>query len=458
MSTVSPFRRRLLSSIKPKAPNYLCFTALEEGTFTLTIPAGLTTTNLSYVEYSIDGGSTWTKTNNVASTEVVITTPTISAGGKVFWRGSGQCYGNSTSAYSMFSSTGLFDASGNLMSLVNPNDFKSIVTHNYNHCFYRLFYNSLIVNAENLIMPVTTMRLYYYADMFRGCAELLTPPQMPSEQVVFANGANNAYGNMFRDCSKLIIAPNVNVDSTRNTGLESMFYNCYSLLYAPLVKVGIIGTNGIRFMFYNCSSLRQIPAIIAELDTNWASMFYNCSSATSFEDSKIFKRLISNGFYGCSSLPEFVDFRNVENIEADCIRGSSVRYLFLPKLVGMSANYIFRGTTLTLLDAGKSCTILGGNSFLSNGGSLGTLILRSITPPTLGGWSNNPGKIYVPSESLSTYQNTAPYSNVSNIYAIGGAEWKAQFSAASNPASEYADVDLYVPSDLKQDYIDLYNA
>ena len=41
-------------------PDYLCFTALEAGTFTLTVPAAVTSTNLSYVEYSLDGRN-WTR-------------------------------------------------------------------------------------------------------------------------------------------------------------------------------------------------------------------------------------------------------------------------------------------------------------------------------------------------------------------------------------------------------------
>ena len=68
-------------------PNYLCFKALENGTFTLTIPAAVTSDNLTYVEYSLNG-RTWTRLT-VDDTAQSITTPTIQAGGKVYWRGSG---------------------------------------------------------------------------------------------------------------------------------------------------------------------------------------------------------------------------------------------------------------------------------------------------------------------------------------------------------------------------------
>ncbi len=46
-------------------PDYLCFTALEAGQFTLTIPAAVTPTYLSYVEWSKDG-RTWNHTDNTS--------------------------------------------------------------------------------------------------------------------------------------------------------------------------------------------------------------------------------------------------------------------------------------------------------------------------------------------------------------------------------------------------------
>ena len=67
-------------------PDYLCFTALEAGQFTLTIPAAVTATYLSYVEWSKDG-STWNHTDNTS--EAVTIDVQVASGDKVYWRGSG---------------------------------------------------------------------------------------------------------------------------------------------------------------------------------------------------------------------------------------------------------------------------------------------------------------------------------------------------------------------------------
>ena len=59
-------------------PDYLCFTALEAGQFTLTIPAAVTPTYLSYVEWSKDGRN-WTRLT-VDDTAQSVTTPIIPVG------------------------------------------------------------------------------------------------------------------------------------------------------------------------------------------------------------------------------------------------------------------------------------------------------------------------------------------------------------------------------------------
>ena len=69
--------------------DYLTFIARESGTYTLTIGSNVSATLLSSVSYSTDEGKTWTTTNNINSQTVTITTPTISAGDKVLWKGSG---------------------------------------------------------------------------------------------------------------------------------------------------------------------------------------------------------------------------------------------------------------------------------------------------------------------------------------------------------------------------------
>lgn len=164
--------------------NYLALTALEDGTFTLTIGSTITTTQLAYVEYSVDGGTTWVKTNNANSTTKTITTPTITAGNKVLWRGSGQRTCNNTSnatQRTVFSSTGTFDVSGNIMSLLYGDNFhikgaNTPTTDNYT--FGCLFNGSKVVHSHELCLPIWFPTQYCYWFMFGNCTSLIATPKL----------------------------------------------------------------------------------------------------------------------------------------------------------------------------------------------------------------------------------------------------------------------------------------
>lgn len=194
---MSKYRRRLMMNNADKLfPDYLCFTALEDAVFTLSIPAGLTVANLSYVEYSTDEGATWTRTDNVADNAVTITTPTIATGGKVYWRGSGIRYGSSTSVYSKFTSTGNFNASGHLSSLTYLNKVGTNAAYSY--MYYRLFYGcTKLISAEDMILPSSSEN-YSYGGMFKGCTAMAISPQIPKVRLV-----TNACREMFYECTHL---------------------------------------------------------------------------------------------------------------------------------------------------------------------------------------------------------------------------------------------------------------
>ena len=86
--------------------DYLTFLALEDGTFTFTPEDN------NAISYSIDNGDSWTEGNSVELTK----------GNKVLWRGEMTPVGYS--GVGKFSSTGQFEAQGNVMSLLFGNDFK----------------------------------------------------------------------------------------------------------------------------------------------------------------------------------------------------------------------------------------------------------------------------------------------------------------------------------------------
>lgn len=219
---------------------YLTFEALEAGTFTLTIPSALTTSSYSNISYSIDNGDTWTTTSNVANTEVIVTTPTIPAKGKVIWMGTGSQLGNSSS-YSNFTSTGKFNVYGNLLSLfrnINFANYTAIGTGGRVDYYARhLFYNNQnIISAKNMIFPI--------------------------------NYGLSCMSGTFNGCSNLIEAPSIPASTVYQSSQESMFRNCTSLVKAPELAASSIGARSYWSMFYGCSKLNYVRCLATSKSTN----------------------------------------------------------------------------------------------------------------------------------------------------------------------------------------------
>lgn len=177
---------------------YLTFEALEAGTFSLAIPAGITSSYLTSVSYSLDNGDTWVTTQNDSS-DITITTPAIQAGGKVLWKGDALCYGTGTSNYCHFSSSGSYNASGNIMSLLYGDSFINKVALSNSYTFAYLFNaNTGLVSAENLILPATTLSTACYRNMFYQCSALTTAPALPATTLTAS-----CYRTMFYQCRSL---------------------------------------------------------------------------------------------------------------------------------------------------------------------------------------------------------------------------------------------------------------
>lgn len=221
----------------PYEEQYLTFEALEAGTFTLTIPSGLSTTQLRSVSYSLDNGETWTTTNNVANTEVVITTPTIQRGGKVLWRGNGEKMGVNTSTYSAFSSSGTFNVYGNLASLLNNTKPSGIISlgSRTDYVFNELFISNVnIISAENLIFPSST-GLGAYRNMFDGCVNLIQAPTILHPIDTF----QSCYESMFKNCANIERAPELHAATISARSYYAMFQNCSKLKYVKCLATSL---------------------------------------------------------------------------------------------------------------------------------------------------------------------------------------------------------------------------
>ena len=254
---------------------YLTFEALKSGSFTLTIDKdnyGITL-DITSVSYSIDNGNNWVTTQRNSEAATIITTPTISQGSKVLWKGIGTKYGAGgpgKGIRSIFSSDCEFIAYGNIHSLTFGDDFINNFTI-YQNNYYGLFEGSLLTSAENLVLPATTLADSCYFNMFSGCTSLTTTPVLPATTL-----ANNCYFSMFSGCTSLTTAPVLPATTLTNHCYTSMFSGCTSLTTAPVLPATTLASDCYSGMFYDCTRLNYIKAMFkttpsTNYTSNWVS-------------------------------------------------------------------------------------------------------------------------------------------------------------------------------------------
>ena len=296
--------------------DYLTFEALENGTFTLTVPANIDSSKMTSVSYSTDGGTTWTDTT-IDSTAQTITTPTINDGDKVLWKG----VGNSLSG-SSFSSTGNFNASGNAMSLFYGDNFANQTALSSEAALSRLFMNNRkIVSAENMILPATTLKSYCYQQMFLNCSSLTTAPALPATNLG-GTSVVNVYANMFQNCTSLTTVPTLPATRLVNNCYQNMFSGCTSLTTIPsgFLPATTLAEYCYYSMFKNCTSLTTVPSDLLPattlasycygghsggMQTIFEGMFTGCTSLTTAPElpaTTLAQSCYEGMFYGCTNL------------------------------------------------------------------------------------------------------------------------------------------------------------
>lgn len=315
--------------------DYLTFEALDEGVFGIIIGKDVPTSNLTSISYSLDNGTTWVKTNNVNSTEVKVTTPTVAKGGKVLWKGSGKSYTGLTTGtdviekFSIFFSNVSFNAYGNIQSLLLGDNFISNNPSFNDRFFGYLFSDSLIYDAENLIMPqvvktkcynymfksstlkkapnlpVTNLGsyTYCYAQMFYNCTALIKAPNLPATSL-----SNYCYQSMFEGCSNLRFPPQIAATACSDYCYNNMFNGCKYLETTPTLVINTLSSSCCSSMFRSCTNLKVVNITFNATDAKtscFSSMFYYCTSLTSAPALPMTNLSTSSYysmFYGCSSL------------------------------------------------------------------------------------------------------------------------------------------------------------
>lgn len=219
------------------------------------------------MQYSLNGG---------AKTAVTTDAIDVAAGNKV------QFYGNGTNITKYGDSdmsnctkiTGSGDGFtckvyGNIMSLLDEENFATATTLSDSYTFKFLFYyNTTLTDASGLLLPATTLQESCYMQMFSGCTALTAAPALPATQL-----AASCYSSMFDGCTALTAAPVLPATQLVNYCYYSMFNNCHKLATVTcLATSGIAQDNSTSYWLNDAGSEVQGTKTVYTVSTaNWPS-------------------------------------------------------------------------------------------------------------------------------------------------------------------------------------------
>ena len=215
--------------------------------------------------------ATDTKTAMSGTTEI-----NVDAGDEVEFYGDGT---NITSYKNTTISGGTAQCSvyGNIMSLVDEENFATATTLADN-AFSSLFYNNkMLTDASGLLLPATTLSKSCYQFMFYGCTGLTTAPELPATTL-----AVDCYLGMFMGCTGLTVAPALPATTLASYCYSQMFEGCTGQTAAPALPATTLAEECYYSMFYGCTSLTAASALPATTLAGgcYSTMFKDCTSLT----------------------------------------------------------------------------------------------------------------------------------------------------------------------------------
>lgn len=153
--------------------------------------------NSEKIEYSIDS-YTWNPLSEIVNTGI-----TLKKFDRIFFRNiEGEIYNTSST-----DGLRLFAINDKNITVIIGGDLHTVMfkytdkvyTLTNEYCFARLFNtDTQIIEANDLILPATTLSKGCYYGMFEGCTSLTTAPELPATIL-----ADNCYYGMFNGCSNL---------------------------------------------------------------------------------------------------------------------------------------------------------------------------------------------------------------------------------------------------------------
>ena len=205
-------------------------------------------------------------------------------------------------------------------------------------------------------------------------------------------------------------------------------------------------TSVLPVTFYGCSGLTSITIPSSVCSIGYRA-FYDCSGLTSVTIPKSVKSIEDAAFWGCNSLNSV----NITDIEAWCnihfndgnydsyqdascnpiyyagrlfVNGEEIKELIIPNSISDIGSVAFNGFSgMTSLIIPNTVTSIGELAFIGcNGLEKVTCYAENVPNANWNCFDNFQATLYVPSQSLSAYKRTSPWSQFKFIYAIEDGE------------------------------------
>lgn len=130
-----------------------------------------------------------------------------------------------------------------------------------NYCFCELFKGCAgLVSAPEL--PATALTLGCYDKMFSGCTSLATAPELPATVM-----AEACYYYMFANCTSLTCPPALPATALANSCYYGMFNSCKNLAALPLLPATNMKQECYREMFFYCDNIKVSETQTGEYQT-----------------------------------------------------------------------------------------------------------------------------------------------------------------------------------------------
>ena len=271
--------------------NYLTIEALEDG-----LSAML---NANACEYCIDGSGEWIPLG------ASIYTPSINAGQKISFKAK-DIYPTSSNGIGLFTITKPCNLLGNCMSMLfGDNAATNFSLNGYDYAFYRMFYECTnIRNVAKGFLPAMALSNNCYSNMFRGCTNLVSAPDLPATTVT-----SYAYYCMFYNCGNLSSAPIIGATTLGYQCCYYMFCNCTSLVSAPDLLAETLTSYCYYYMFKGCSNLNYIKMLATNISASGCLSYWMQGVASSGTFVKHYNATWTNS--GVSGVPDGWNIRYI---------------------------------------------------------------------------------------------------------------------------------------------------